>query len=328
MSFSTPWLFVLIIPLIAAFIYSLRKPQPALKVSNGKAFAESGSTTLKTRISRAGFIVAGVLIVIALAGPRFGIEHLMHRADGIDMMLALDLSGSMLAYDNPKDGEPLVNRLAVAKDAITRFVKRRPNDRIGLVAFGSLPFVASPPTLDHGWMLTTLDGLKVNSVGGNTGIAGPIVSSVQRLKNAASKRRILVLFTDGANNVDVRLTPRRAAELAQEFGVTIYTVGIGGENSYVMRPKLGSKQLEKVDIPVDRQLLKEIAEAASGIYFDAGDAAALDTVMSEIDSLERTVRDQPKYVEYKEFGPLFAALALLLLLFSFVWRNTIGLVIP
>lgn len=328
MSFSDPWLFLLVIPLLMIFVYSLRKPQPALKVSDGEVFGESGSTGFKTRISRASFLVASLLVVVALAGPRFGIEHLMHRADGIDMMLALDLSGSMLAYDNPKEGEPLVNRLAVAKGAIRKFVKRRPNDRIGLVAFGSLPFVASPPTLDHDWMLSTLDGLKVNSVGGNTGIAGPIVSAVRRLKNAASKRRVLVLFTDGANNVDVRLSPLQAAELAKEFDVTIYTVGIGGKNSYVMRPKLGVKQLEKVDIPVDTQLLGEIAETALGIYFDAGDAGALDKVMSEIDLLERTAREQPKYIEYKEYGPVFAALAMLLLLFSSIWRNTVGIVIP
>lgn len=328
MDFSSPWLLLLIIPLVTAFIYSLYKPRPALTVSDSDAFGKARSVGFKYRISAAGFLVASVLIVVALAGPRFGVERLMHRADGIDMMLALDLSGSMLAFDNPIEGEPLINRLAVAKEAIAKFVKRRPNDRIGLVAFGSLPFVASPPTLDHDWMLKTLDGLKVNSVGGNTGIAGPIVSAVQRLKDSASKRRVLVLFTDGANNVDVRLTPLQAAELAEECEVTIYTVGIGGGDSYVMRPKLGKKQLEKVDIPVDTELLKEIAQSASGTFFEATDAAALDTVMNEIDSLERTVREQPKYVEYKEYGPSLAALALLLLLFSFIWRNTAGLVIP
>ena len=328
MSLSSPWFILLIIPLITIFYYALRRPGPTLPVATVTSFIALEKKDFRKGVSLITFFSAGLFIVFALAGPRYGTEHIMHSADGIDIIVALDVSGSMLAYDNPVEGQPLLNRLEVAKFELKEFVKRRPNDRIGLVIFGTLPYVASPPTLDHGWMLKTLDSVKINSAGGNTGIAGPIASAVRRLKELDGERKVIVLFTDGVNNVDVRITPVQAAELAHKFNITIYTVGIGGGDAYVLRPELGQSHLQKIDIPVDKKLLRTIAELTSGAFFEAGDATSMKNVLRAIDTMETTVREQPRYTEYKEYGPSLAIFAFLLLLFSLVWKNSIGLIIP
>jgi Ca-activated chloride channel family protein len=235
-----------------------------------------------------------------LARPRHGLEEIRHRAEGIDIMLAIDLSGSMSAYDIPKNvstqGElealmksgALKNRIAIAKAEIRKFIEARPNDRIGLIGFGPLPYAACPPTLDHAWLLAHLDSLDAGIIGDGTGIAGPIASATQRLKASEAKRRIVVLFTDGSNNVNAKVTPRQAAKLASSFDVIVYTVGIGSPNAAVLRDGFFGRQFVQLQDEFDEPLLRDISSTTGGRYYKASDAEGMAQAMSEIDKLEKT----------------------------------------
>jgi Ca-activated chloride channel family protein len=165
-------------------------------------------------------------------------------------------------------------------------------------------------------------------IGDNTGIAGPIASAVQRLKNSDAKRKVMVLFTDGSNNVDARLTPLQTAKLASEFKVVIYTVGIGSSRSFVRQKSVFGERFLAVEDEFDEALLKELAKLTEGRYYAASDAEGLRKAMEEIDKLEKTTVDQPRYVEYREWAPHIAWLALLLLVAGFVGEHTLFLKIP
>ena len=148
----------------------------------------------------------------------------------------------------------------MAKEEIIKFIEKRPNDRIGLVGFANLPYSACPPTLDHGWLIQNMNRLEPGVIGDKTGIAGPIASAVQRLKNSDSKRRVIVLFTDGSNNVDARVSPRQAAKLAKEFNIIIYTVGIGSNRAYALQRGFFGTQFTEVQGEFDEKLLKGYRE--------------------------------------------------------------------
>lgn len=342
-TFAYPLALLLLIPFAAAVFYAARKPKPTVKVSSLKPFAPRG------KIRAAGvlglpfllYALAAILLIVALARPRKGIEHLLHRAEGIDIMLAIDLSGSMKALDVPAnitsegqlrralDNGEIKNRLEVAKEEIVRFIERRPNDRIGLISFAPLPYVVCPPTLDHPWLIRNLARLQPGMIGDATGIAGPIASAVHRLKNADSKRRVVVLFTDGSNNVDAKISPRQAAKLAKKFDVVIYTVGIGSNRGYVFQQGMfGRSHLVPLQGEFDEDLLKDLADLSEGRYYKAADAEGLENAMNEIDKLEKTTVEQPRYMEYKEWAPRLIIVALGMLLAGFLLEHTLYLKIP
>jgi Ca-activated chloride channel family protein len=280
------------------------------------------------------------LLILALSRPQEGLEQVRQRAEGIDIMLAIDLSGSMEAVDVPanirsgkdfRDGilsGKYNNRLEVAKKEIKRFIKSRPNDRIGLIGFAPLPYNACPPTLDHGWLISHLDRLKPGIIGDATGIAGPIASAVHRLKDADSKRRVLVLFTDGSNNVNAKISPRQAAKLANQFGVVIYTVGIGSSQAYVLQKTMFGEQFVPIPGQFDEPLLKDIAKLSEGKYYRAADSEGMAKVMDEINKMEKTTKEQPRIIDYRELAPYFITAAIVLVLLAFALENTILLRIP
>ena len=267
------------------------------------------------------FLAALTLLIFALGRPRRGDEKIVVRAQGIDMIFALDMSGSMSAYDLPGNirnaaelksalgSGKLKNRLDTAKEELARFIAERPNDRIGLIGFAEFAYSFVPPTLDHDWLSTRLGTLEPGQIGDGTGIASPIVSAANRLKKSDSPRRVLVLFTDGADNVAHRVTPEQAAQLAKECDVVIHTVGIGGDRSIVAD---GFGRLQWHEAGFDEALLRRIAAATGGEYFHAGDAAGMRKVMEKIDALERTEKRSERFVEYCEYAPLLTLLALAL----------------
>lgn len=345
MTFAYPWLLFLYIPLalIIWYLWS-KKPLPSLKVSSTKPFIEAkgkGQKNRRTaRLPLLLYIIASILLVLALARPRVGSEKIVFKAKGIDIILAIDLSGSMRALDIPrdiktedqlraalKDGE-IKTRLNVAKEEIRKFVLKRPNDRIGLIGFAQLPYNICPPTLDHGWLLDNLKRLEPGIIGQATGIAGPIASGVQRLDKSDSKRRVLVLFTDGANTVNARITPRQAAKLGKACDVVIYTVGIGSNNALIEDNSMFGTSYQPAGGTFDEPLLKDIAKISDGRYYHAYDAKGLADAMTEINKLEKTTIEQPKYIDYKEFAPTLAGIVLVLLLLGFFLENTIFLSIP
>lgn len=343
MEFANPWLLLLAVPLVLALWRAWAKPSPAVMLPSALPFRKTGSSSrmlLKRLIPFALYAAAGLLIVVGLARPRHGTEEIRQRADGIDIMLALDLSGSMAAYDVPGSITTesqlqanirtglLKDRISIAKSEIEKFVRARPNDRIGLIGFAPLPYVACPPTLDHDWLIANLKTLKPGVIGDATGIAGPIASATQRLKGSEAKRRVMVLFTDGSNNVNAKVTPRQAAKLAASFDVIVYTVGIGSPDAVVLRDGFFGKQMVPLRYEFDEPLMKDLSATTGGRYYAAADAEGMAKAMSEIDKLEKTVVEQPRTVNWREWGSAFASLAALLALLAFALESTVFLRIP
>ena len=344
--FALPWFLLLYLPYAVLLVMALRKRLPTIRIPWARPFKEAnpgGRLHAATGIPFFLHAIGVALLIFALARPQKGIELLKQKAEGIDIMLAIDLSGSMEAIDIPNNGKfkimkdvkdalqsgELKERIEIAKEEIRKFIERRPNDRIGLIAFAPLPYVACPPTLDHAWLFAHLDNLQAGIIGDATGIAGPIASAVHRLKDSKAKRKVVVLFTDGSNNVDARITPRQAAKLAKTFNVVIYTVGIGSPNAYVIRhdPFRGQVLLQ-LGSQFDEKLLKDIASITGGRYYPAADSKGLEKAMREIDKMEKTSQEQPIYVDYSELGPKFVLAGLILILLAFFLENTSALRIP
>ena len=332
--FAYPW--VLFLLLLLPLLYMLERfwrKRPSIVVSQTAPFTAVARRRLAPTFPEACRLLAAALLVVALARPRTGDERVVIRAQGIDMVLALDMSGSMRACDVPKgmtdprqlleainDGR-VKSRIEVAKKEIRRFIEKRPNDRIGLLGFADLAYSFAPPTLDHAWLLAQLDRLRPGMIGDATGIASPLGSAVSRLKNSSVPRRVLVLFTDGANTAVNRLTPEQAAKLAKDFDIVIHTVGIGSPNAYVLDNTFGPRFIPAGD-NFDEKLLRTIADTTGGSYFQADDAEALRKVMNEIDKMEKTTAEQPRYVEYREFAPRLALAVAVFLLLAFIADTT------
>lgn len=341
--FEYPWLFLLLIPYAVLLFFLWRRKEPALRVPSLTPFRRVGNTAVpfpwRKAIPFFFIALAGVLLITALTRPRKGLELIRSRAEGIDIILAVDLSDSMAAMDVPghlsgkqlerklSSGE-IKNRLEISKDEIAKFVMLRPNDRIGLIAFADRPYVICPPTLDHAFLLANLMRMQPAQIGSATGIAGPVASAVKRLKESEAKSRIVVLFTDGANTADLQVTPMESAKLADSFEITIYTVGIGSGNAVIeQRTPFGSQYIAYSG-QYDEALLQEMAAVTGGKYYHAADAAGLEAAMKEIDQLEKTSAEQPLRVRWKEYYPTLALAAAILILLAGLTRNTVCLRYP
>ena len=345
-SFAYPWALaaLILVPLLYLYERFVKKP-PSVVVPSTRPF----KSPLEKRGRFAGrpatfafgcFLAAFALLIVALARPRLGDEKVVIRAKGIDIILALDMSGSMQAFDVPAkytDGRALYrairagevkNRLDAAKTEIRRFIEKRPNDRIGLLGFSDLAYSFAPPTLDHNWLLTRLETLTPGMIGTETGIASPIGSAVSRLKDSDSPRRVLVLFTDGANTAPTRVSPEEAAKLAREFNIIVHTVGIGSGNAYVLLDTPFGRRFQRYDDQFDEALLKKIADTTGGTYFNAAGTDGMKEVMARINELEKTTFEQPRYIEYREYAPTIALVALAALLLGLDVETTFQLRLP
>ena len=336
MSFAYPWvLAALVLPIVFYFYLLHFRRRPSIVVASVAPFRKS---TSRRRLSFADwcFLAASALLIVALARPRIGDERVVIRSRGIDIIIALDLSGSMRALDVPESvtstealnravaaGE-IKNRLEVAKEEVKRFILARPNDRIGLIGFADLAYSFAPPTLDHAWLLKRLEQLTPGMIGDATGIASPIGNGINRLRNSTSPRRVLVLFTDGANTAVNRLTPLQAARTAGKFDVIIHTVGIGSRNAYILTDTPFGRRYQPYSESFDAKLLNAIAEATGGSYFHAADAEGMRQVMESINQLEKTSLENPKYIEFREYAPRIALAVLFFLLLGYAadtsWR--------
>jgi Ca-activated chloride channel family protein len=324
-------------------LYALKRKNPSVIISSVKPFITGTGAkgfNIRSNIPLILYAIASAFLILALSRPQEGIEELKQRAEGIDIMLVIDVSGSMQAIDVPekytsgRDVTSAINsgklkpRIDIAKEEIKKFIEKRPNDRIGLVAFAPLPYVACPPTLDHAWLFAHLERLQPGIIGDSTGIAGPITSAVNRLKSCDSKRKVVVLFTDGKNNVNAQITPLQAAKLAKTFDIITYTVGIGSKKAFIIQDGFMGKQLVQLRDEFDEKLLKDIAGTTGGRYFTASDAEGLQKTMDEIDKLEKTSIEQPRYVDYKELAPPLVITALAIILAGFILSTTLFLKVP
>ena len=344
MKLEYPWLLLLFIPYAAVLYFAWTLHAPSIRVPGLEPFRRAAGKKRRLNwrklIPFTLFALGGAAMIVALAQPREGIEEIRSKADGIDIMIAIDLSPSMDAIDAPaniSDSQiaglmqrgTLKNRVETAKDEIARFIEERPNDRIGLIAFASLPYVICPPTLDHAFLLANLQRLSVGQIGDGTGIAGPIASAVKRLKDSDSKSRILVLFTDGSNTVNGQISPRDAGKLADTFEITIYPVGIGSRYARIpMQSLLGGVIFQTYPDEFDEPLLRELADMTGGRYYRAADAKGMAQAMSEINKLEKTSMEQPVVINWRELYPYCCWFALAAILLGFCLRQTVCLRLP
>jgi Ca-activated chloride channel family protein len=307
------WL-LLLLPLVS-LLKGRRGNAPALRYPNIREARAIGAQP----VSRAGRVLpalrlaALVLLITGLARPQFGRGSTEIEASGIDILLAIDVSSSMEALDFEIKGEP-VNRLAVVKQVVSRFVDERPNDRIGLVAFAGRPYLVSPLTLDHGWLQQRLESVSIGDVEDGTAIGSAIASSVNHLSDPSAKSRITILLTDGMNNAG-KASPNTAAEAAETLGIKIYTIGAGtrGEAPIPVKDSFGRRRLAMAEVDIDEDTLSSIAQLTGGQYYRATDSDSLERIYGEINRLETTTRKLEKYQQVDELY-LFALIPALLLL--------------
>jgi Ca-activated chloride channel homolog len=267
-------------------------------------------------------LLAFALLIIALARPRLGKGSTDIESSGIDIVLTLDVSGSMEALDFKLDGRP-VDRLSVVKNVVGKFVGERPNDKLGMVAFAGRPYLVSPLTLDHEFLAKRVEGVKLGQVEDGTAIGSAIASSVDHLRDSTAKSRIIILLTDGVNNAGA-VNPLTAAEAAKALGIKIYTIGAGirGEAPMPVRDAFGRTHLQMMKVDVDDEMLRKVAEATGGQSFRATDTDSLKNIYASINQLEKTTRKLKKYQQYEELYLWFLVPGLGILLLELVLRQT------
>jgi len=285
---------------------------PSLDVLRAVAPAGAGRRRAILGLLRA--VVLG-LAVVALARPQFGTAETSVHREGVDVVLAVDVSGSMLAEDFTIDGKR-TNRLDAVKDVVRQFVADRPQDRIGLVLFAGRPYTQAPLTLDHGWLLQNLARASVGMIEDGTAIGSALAAATNRLRASTAPSKFIVLLTDGQSNAG-NITPETAAEAAGALGIKVYTVGAGtrGMAPFPMKDFFGNTVYRPMQVDIDEPTLEAIAQKTGGHFFRATDFESLRHVYSEIDRAEKAPFEAPEFLDYREVYPwlLWPALALLLL---------------
>lgn len=266
--------------------------------------------------------LAIALCIIALARPQQGNEQTKVKTEGIDIVLAVDISGSMLAEDFEMDGKRQ-NRLYVVKQVVKDFINKRSTDPIGLVVFSANAYTQCPLTLDYGILLQFLEKTEIGLLEDGTAIGSAIASSVDRLRNTKAQSKVIVLLTDGRNNSG-QIDPLTAAELAQAFNIKIYTIGAGSKGlvPYPARDLFGNKVMRQVKIDIDDESLAEIANITGGRYYRATDTGSLKEIYQQIDALEKTETEITHYKEYKELFHYFLLPAFGCLLIELCLKKT------
>lgn len=255
-----------------------------------------------------------VLLVTALARPQYGNEQTKVTTEGIDIVLAVDISGSMLAEDFEIGGNRY-NRLYITKQVVKDFIEKRTNDRIGLVVFAGRAYTQCPMTLDYEMLLQLLEKVNIGMIEDGTAIGSAIGSSVDRLKNTKAKSKVIILLTDGRNNAG-EIDPFTAAEIAKTFDIKIYAIGAGtkGLAPFPVFDLFGNKVMRQVKIDIDDDALQEIAKITDGQYYRATDTKSLREIYNQIDKLEKTESEVIQYTEYSELFHYFLLPAFGLLL--------------
>jgi len=321
--FAHPWVLLLAPALAAVLLLTRRRPGPLAAVRHPSldllAATAGGWRAAARRTLFWARLAAALLVVVALARPRLADTTRTVEGEGIDIVVALDISGSMRALDfQPQD------RLGVAKDVIRDFITGRPADRIGLVLFASRAFTQCPLTLDRSVLTGFLEEVRVGLIEDGTAIGLGLATAVNRLRQSEAASRTVILLTDGLNNVPT-LEPVTAAEAARALGVRVYTIGVGREGSapYPVDDPLFGPRLTRIETRIDEELLRRIAALTEGEYFRAEDPQALREIFATIDRLETTRYETTVTTLYRELMALFAAPALGLLLLEATLAATV-----
>ena len=316
------WLLVLI-PILAIWLFLVRKKESAtLTISSIKGFEVKPSFLSKLKpFLHVLRLVALTLLIVALARPRnVSVSKRTKTNKGIDIVMAIDVSASMLA----RDLKP--NRLEALKKVATEFVNQRPNDRIGIVVYAGESFTQTPITSDKRIVRNTISDIKWGDLDGGTAIGMGLGSAVNRLKESKAKSKVIILLTDGVNNTGF-VDPKTATELAVGLGIKVYTIGLGTNGTasfpYAKDPKTRQLLFRSSPVEIDEELLQYIAKETEGQYFRATDNNKLKAIYEEINKLEKTEVEEFKYYNYQERYRILVLLAGLLILIEVFLKNTI-----
>ena len=328
MVFANPtylYLLLLLIPMIGWYIYKLSKSQASLQVSSTEVFDAPGTSSWKIWLRHVPFILrtlAIAILIVILARPQSTNSWQNSSTEGIDIVLAMDISTSMLAQDLKP------NRLEASKDVASSFINGRPNDNRGVVVFAAESFTQCPLTTDHTVLLNLFKDIQPGIIQDGTAIGLGLANAVSRIKDSQAKSKVIILLTDGVNNTG-EIAPVTAAEIAKTFGIRVYTIGVGtqGEAPYPFQTAFGI-QYQNVPVEIDEQTLKQMAATTGGQYFRATDNASLKEIYSEIDKMEKTKISVQEYSKKQEEYKNWAILLFVLLLIEILLRNTLLRNIP
>ena len=329
--FASPWFFLLLLLVPFLVWYRRRRHRPPTLASSA-LFPVGGvgpSTALRLQpLVPAIKYAALVLIIVALARPQWGTERTEVQTEGINIVLALDLSESMAALDFKRKGQ-VVDRLEAVKGVVQDFVAGRSGDRIGMVVFGTHAYTQLPLTRDYNTMVSMLDRLKIGAAGERTAIGDAIGISIKRLADIESKSNIIILLTDGQSNAG-ELSPDTAGQIAKEKNIKIYTIGVGtrGKAPFLVNDPLFGERYVYQRVNIDEDTLTAIAEKTGGLYFRAEDLSGLQQIYDTIDKLEKTEVKVDIFADYSEIYPWLLIPAIVLLPLYVVLRNTRYLVVP
>lgn len=319
--FAHPWylLGLIVIPLLIGWwLWRYRKQEAALQHSNIAVF-DGIERSLRVRMRWLPYALRCVAVgamVVALARPQSHLSRQEMKVEGIDIVMAMDISGSMLA----EDFRP--NRLEAAKKVAAEFIEGRKSDRMGLVVFAGQAFTQVPLTVDHHVLLQQLGGLKSGIVRDGTALGDGLATAINRIKDSEAKSKVIILLTDGVNNQG-SVDPLSAAEIASLYGIRLYTIGVGslGKAPYPFRDQFGRVHYQNIDVEIDEALMKQMSElTGDGRYFRATNKKALQEIFSQIDEMEKSKIDVTQYAQTKDEQAPWLWLGLLALLLEVLVR--------
>lgn len=312
------WLLAIIPLMIAWYIFREKKSQGSIKVTTLKSFNSHNYLATLRHSLFVLRVLSVALLIIAIARPQTSKSWQDVTTEGIDIVIALDISGSMLA----EDFRP--NRLEASKDVAMEFISERPYDRIGLVIYAGESFTQCPLTTDHDVLLNLFGDVQNGVIEDGTAIGMGLATAVNRLKDSKAISKVAILLTDGSNNSG-SIPPVTAAEIAREFGIRVYTVGVGSNGTAPMpfKDQFGRVHRQNVPVRIDEKTLKEIASITDGKYFRATNKNKLEDIYQEIDRLEKSKIEVTEYKKKAEKFWWFALLAAFFVLLEFLLRNTL-----
>jgi len=321
MKFNNPeylWLLLILIPLVLWYIFKQFKSDASMQISTTEPFSKMPKSR-KHYLFHLLFLLrmlVVILLILVIARPQLSNHFQTETTEGIDIMLSLDISGTMLA----EDLRP--NRLEAAKNVATEFVSSRPNDNIGLVVFAGESFTQCPLTNDHAVLVNLFQGVQYGMIEDGTAIGLGLANAVSRIKDSQAKSKVIILLTDGSNNAG-DVAPLTAAEIAQSFGIRVYTIGVGtrGVAPYPVQTPVGIRY-QDLPVDIDEDMLREVASLTGGQYFRATDTNNLKSIYQEIDQLEKTKLSVRQYSKKNEVYLPFLLAAFFLLLAELVLRHT------
>ncbi len=326
MSFHDPGFFFFLLLLPALIYFSSRRKKVALAYSDVR-FLKHTSLSIRPLLFKLLPLLraaAFALFIIALARPQKITEERDYQTNGVDIVLALDISGSMLAEDFKPE-----NRMLVAKQEAIKFIKGRENDRIGMVVFAKKAFTQCPLTTDYGILTQLIDDIQIGMIADGTAIGMGLATAVNRLRDSSAKSKVIILITDGSNNAG-NIDPITAAELAKTFNIKVYAIciGRGGLVPFPVNDPLFGKRYIQANVEIDEMTLKRIADITGGLFFRARDPQSLSEIYEKINKLEKTEIKVKEYRSYSELFYIFLAPGLLLLLIELVLGRTILMKVP